>query len=132
MNNISLSDEIESNSQFSASLTLTIRLLGPFELFVGDAPVASDRWPRRKPKQLVKLLALQPHAQLHREQIIETLWPEADFEAGANNLHKAIHAARRALEPDLKSGSRSRFIITRDNIVALRAPGDFRIDAVAF
>src|SRR5215471_2297739 len=132
MNNIRLFDKIELDGQFSASLTLTIRLLGPFELFVGDAPAPSDRWPRRKPKLLVKLLALQPRAQLHREQIIDMLWPDADFEAGANNLHKAIHAARRALEPDLKSGSRSRFIITRDNIVALRAPGEVWVDAGAF
>lgn len=132
MNNTSPFDRIELNSPFSASLTLTIRLLGPFELFVDNAPVASDRWPRRKPKQIVKLLALQQRAQLHREQIIDMLWPDADIEAGANNLHKAIHAARRALEPDLKSGSRSQFIITRDNIVALRAPGDVWVDACAF
>src|SRR5215475_4459355 len=132
MKNIRLFDEIELNSQFSDSLTLTIRLLGPLELFVGDAPAASDRWPRRKPKLIIKLLALQPRAQLHREQIIDTLWPDADFEAGANNLHKAIHAARRALEPDLKSGSRSQFIVTRDNVVALRAPGDVWIDTCAF
>jgi DNA-binding SARP family transcriptional activator len=132
MNNAGLFDRIELNTRFSASPALTIRLLGPFELFAGDGPVAPDRWPRRKPKLLVKLLALQPRAQLHREQIIETLWPDADFEAGANNLHKAIHAARRALEPTLKSGSSSQFIITRDNIVALRAPGDLWVDACEF
>jgi DNA-binding SARP family transcriptional activator len=132
MNNARLFDIPEIDSTFSASPALTIRLLGPFELFVDDGPVAPDRWPRRKPKQLVKLLALQPRAQLHREQIIETLWPDADFEAGANNLHKAIHAARRALEPELKSGSSSQFIITRDNIVTLRSPGDLWVDACAF
>jgi DNA-binding SARP family transcriptional activator len=132
MNNARVFDRIELNSQLSASPTLTIRLLGPFELFVNDGPIVADRWPRRKPKLLVKLLALQPRAQLHREQIIETLWPDADFEAGANNLHKAIHAARRALEPGLKSGSCSQFISAKDNIVALRAPGDLWIDACAF
>src|SRR5688572_22075209 len=132
MNESRVFDRIELNGQFSASPALTIRLLGPFELFAGGGPVASDRWPRRKPKLLVKLLALQPRAQLHREQIIETLWPDADFEAGANSLHKAIHAARRALEPHLKSGSSSQFIIARDNIVALRAPGDLWVDACAF
>src|SRR5262245_7850774 len=132
MSNTGFLDGIELTSPISASPALRIRLLGPFELFVGDRPVAPDRWPRRKPKLLVKLLAFQPRAQLHREQIIDMLWPDADFEAGANNLHKAIHAARRALEPDLKSGSSSRFIGARDNIVTLRAPGDIWIDAGAF
>ncbi|HEV2667403.1 MAG TPA: transcriptional regulator, partial [Blastocatellia bacterium] len=107
-------------------------MLGPFELFVDGATVSAERWPRRKPKSIVKLLALQPSRQLHRERIIDLLWPDADFEAAANNLHKAIHAARRALEPDLKSGSRSRFIIIRDNLVALCAPGGVFIDAETF
>src|SRR5262245_33189354 len=132
MSNTGFLDGIELTSPISASPALRIRLLGPFELFAGDRPVASDRWPRRKPRLLVKLLALQPRAQLHREQIIDMLWPDADFEAGVNNLHKAIHAARRALEPELKSGSNSRFINARDNIIALRAPGDLWIDACVF
>jgi DNA-binding SARP family transcriptional activator/Tfp pilus assembly protein PilF len=112
--------------------SLTVRLLGPFELFVGGAPVSAERWLRRKPRSLVKLLALQPRRQLHREQIIDLLWPDADFESAANNLHKAIHAARRAIEPDLKSGSRSRFVLIRDNLVALCAPGGVHVDVEAF
>ncbi len=123
---------IALESRSSEAPSLTIRLLGPFELFVGDAPVSAERWPRRKPKSLVKLLALQPRRQLHREQIIDLLWPDADFDAATNNLHKAIHAARRALEPDLKSGSRSQFIITRDNLVELNAPGGVNVDAGVF
>jgi hypothetical protein len=39
-------------------LSLTVRLLGTFELFVGGAPVSAERWLRRKPRSLVKLLAL--------------------------------------------------------------------------
>jgi DNA-binding SARP family transcriptional activator len=112
--------------------SMTVRLLGPFELFVGGAQVSAERWLRRKPRSLVKLLALQPRRQLHREQIIDLLWPDADFESAANNLHKAIHAARRALEPDLKSGSRSRFVVIRDNLVALCAPGGVHVDVEAF
>lgn len=112
--------------------SMTVRLLGPFELFVGGAQVSAERWLRRKPRSLVKLLALQPRRQLHREQIIDLLWPDADFVAAANNLHKAIHAARRAIEPDLKSGARSRFVIIRDNLVALCAPGGVYVDVEAF
>jgi len=59
------------DSQSSFLQSLTIRLLGPFELFVDGATVSAERWPRRKPKLLVKLLALQPRRQLHREQIID-------------------------------------------------------------
>src|SRR5581483_9433577 len=89
-------------------------------------------WARRKAKLLVKLLALQPHRQLHREQVMEYLWPEQELEAAVNNLHKTIHAARRALEPQLKSGAESNFILTQDQRVLLRAPGGVWVDVEAF
>ena len=88
------SDIAAFESQSPVMLSLTVRLLGTFELFVGGAPVSAERWLRRKPRSLVKLLALQPRRQLHREQIIDLLWPDADFESAANNLHKAIHLPR--------------------------------------
>lgn len=66
-------------------------------------PVDGHRWSRAKPKLLVKLLALQPYHQLHREQLMEMLWPKLGPEAAANNLNKAIHVARHALEPNICS-----------------------------
>jgi len=42
------------------------------------------------------LLALQPHHRLHREQLMEMLWPDLDPEAAVNNLNKTIHMVRRA------------------------------------
>ncbi|MEP6912276.1 MAG: hypothetical protein ABI923_05955 [bacterium] len=86
----------------STPSTLEIHLLGPFRVLVGGQTVEERRFTRRKPKQLIKLLALQPHHQLHREQAMEFLWPDSDPESAANNLHKAIHMARHGLEPSLK------------------------------
>ena len=111
---------------------LEIRLLGPFRVAVDGREVEGRRFARRKPKLLVKLLALQPHHQLHREQLMELLWPDSDPEAAANNLHKAIHMARHALEPALESGADSRFIITESQQVLLRAPRGLWVDADAF
>jgi len=81
---------------------------------------------------LVKLLALQSQHQLHREQMMELLWPEIDPESASNNLHKIIYMARRALEPGLKSGAHSRFIITQEQLILLRAPSSLWIDVEAF
>src|SRR5687767_14887854 len=112
--------------------SLELHLLGPFRVAVDGEPVEERRWSRRKPALLVKLLALQPHHQLHREQVMEFLWPDLDTEAAANNLHKTIHAARRALEPGLKSGSDSHFILIHGQQVHLRAPEKLWIDVAAF
>jgi DNA-binding SARP family transcriptional activator len=115
-----------------APSVLEIHLLGPFRIMVDGRPVEGRRFGRRKPKLLVQLLTLQPHHQLHREQVMELLWPDSDPEAAANSLHKAIHMARHALEPELKSGADSRFIITQSQQVILRAPQKLWIDVDAF
>ncbi len=112
--------------------SLEIHLLGPFRVVVDGRAVAEREFTRRKPKQLIKLLALQPHHQLHREQAMEFLWPDSDPESATNNLHKAVHLARHSLEPALKSAADSHFIITRGQQIVLSAPGMLYIDAEEF
>jgi DNA-binding SARP family transcriptional activator len=107
-------------------------LLGAFGISVDGLPVADAQWQRRKAKTLVKLLALQPQHQIHREQLMEMLLPELEPEAAGKNLNKLIYMARRALEPELKAGGLSRFILTREQNVILSAPGGLWIDADAF
>jgi DNA-binding SARP family transcriptional activator len=111
---------------------LSIHLLGAFRVSVHGKAVEESDWSRPQGKLLIKLLALDPKHQLHREQIIDAIWPELDEESAAANLHKIIHMARRALEPRLKSGSDSQFILTRGQQVQLAAPGDLWIDAESF
>jgi DNA-binding SARP family transcriptional activator len=112
--------------------SLKIYLLGPFRVVVDGRVVKERQWSRRKPALLIKLLALQPHNQLHREQTIELLWPDSDPESAANNLHKAIHLARHALEPELKSAAASHFVLTRGQQIVLSAPGKLYIDLEEF
>jgi DNA-binding SARP family transcriptional activator len=111
---------------------LEIRLLGPFRITVDGRAVEARCWSRRKPKLLVKLLALQPHQQLHREQAMELLWPDSDLEAASNNLHKAIHMARHALEPELQPAADSHFILTQGQQIVLHAPKKLWVDVEAF
>ncbi len=49
----------------------------------------------------MKVLALAGGHRLHRDQMIEALWPELSYDAALANLHKAAHFARRAIgDPD--------------------------------
>ncbi|HEY7273625.1 MAG TPA: AAA family ATPase [Actinoplanes sp.] len=54
-------------------------------------------WRRRQAAGLVKMLALVPGRSVHRERVIDALWPGLDVEEAAPRLHKAAHYARRAL-----------------------------------
>jgi predicted ATPase/DNA-binding SARP family transcriptional activator len=115
-----------------ANSSLKIEMLGTFRLAVGGVSVEATRWARRKSKMLLKLLALQPQHQLHREQIIELLWPDQGGNAAVNNLYKTVHAARRALEPELVSGNDSHFVLTQDQQIMLRAPHELWVDTEVF
>ena len=76
---------------------LRIYLLGRFEVVRGDAPIPLHAWRRRRPADLLKLVALAPGHALPREAAIDTLWPEKDAASGANNLHRALYDLRQIL-----------------------------------
>lgn len=101
---------------------LSIGVLGEFTVKADGTPVVETAWRSRRASDLVKILALTPAHELHREQLIELLWPTLGADAGAANLRKAIHLARRAM-----GGPGA--IRSRANSVAL---GDCWIDLDAF
>jgi DNA-binding SARP family transcriptional activator/tetratricopeptide (TPR) repeat protein len=74
-----------------------VRLLGGFAVSVDGVDIPADEWPSLRAEQLVQLLGLADGHRLLREQVIDTLWPELDPEAGGANLRKAAHYARQAL-----------------------------------
>lgn len=98
---------------------LSMRLLGGFHVQRADAACAVSGWQRRSAKTLTKLLATCPGHTLHREQVIDILWPGADVESALNSLGKALHAARRAFQPDLLRRMDSAYLRMTDAMLAL-------------
>ncbi|HET8541775.1 MAG TPA: BTAD domain-containing putative transcriptional regulator [Anaeromyxobacter sp.] len=76
---------------------LRVYLLGRFEVVRADAPIPPHAWRRRRPADLLKLVALAPRHALPRETAIDTLWPDKDPASGANNLHRALYDLRQIL-----------------------------------
>jgi len=74
-------------------MALRITLFGRLEVSLGDERIEPDAF-RKRAADLLKLLALSPKHALHRDQIVETLWPEKEPGAGANNLYRAVHDLR--------------------------------------
>ncbi|MGN6577883.1 MAG: AAA family ATPase [Nocardioides sp.] len=94
-------------------MTVAIRVLGGFVVTVDGVPVPEEAWSRRQAASVVKLLALTPGHRLHREQVMEALWPGLDPASAGPRLHKAAHYARKAL------GSGGRLLALRQEVVAL-------------
>ena len=109
---------------------VSIRLLGGFEVVVGARTIEEGAWRLRKAASLVKLLALAPNHRLHREQVMDVLWPEHRTSAASNNLRQALHAARRTLEPDPSTASR--YLELWDEQLVLCPRGQLWVDADAF
>ena len=84
----------------AANADLSIWLLGEFRVAVDGRDVPAAAWRRSKARAMVKLLALAPGHRLHREQLMESLWPDLDPDAASANLRKALHFARGALGAD--------------------------------
>lgn len=63
-------------------------MLGGFSVLLGDAPVAGESWTRPQAATLVKVLALAPGHRLHREQLMDRLWPDLTPAEAAPRLHK--------------------------------------------
>jgi len=68
---------------------------------------------------MIKLLAVQPGHALHRDQLIDVLWPKVDSDAALNSFGKALHAARRALEPERAQRQESAYLRLADGMLIL-------------
>lgn len=102
-----------------------MRLLGHFGVEIDGRRVAESAWRHTRAAQLVKILALAAGRRMHREELIESLWPDFDADSGAANLRKAILFARAAL------GS-AESVRRLGPMVALLPDADVVVDAIEF
>src|SRR5688500_11547618 len=98
---------------------LSVHLLGGFRVVAGGREVPAGAWRLRKGPHLIQLLALAPHLRLHRDQVVEHLWPESDPTSSLNSLHQVLHTARRALEPDLPRDRPSHYLRLHNDVLSL-------------
>ncbi|CAN5588627.1 BTAD domain-containing putative transcriptional regulator [soil metagenome] len=109
---------------------VAIRLLGGFSVAAADRVVHKSAWRLKKARSVVKLLALAHGRQLTRDALMEYLWPDLDPRAAANNFHRAVHFARRALSE--AGGGDTAFLHLHDQVLSLAPPGAVWVDVDAF
>ncbi len=101
-----------------------IALLGQFAVRVDGEPVPDSAWRHTRAAGLVKILALAEGRKMHREQVMDLLWPDLPPAAAAANLRKAVHYARAAL------GTAA--ITRRGAMIELCPGGEVHVDAQIF
>lgn len=111
---------------------LFIYLLGNFSVWLGTKQITEEAFERRKARQLLKLLALQSDFRLHRDRVLDLLWPELPLESASSQLHKAVHQIRRALATTNPTTSPEKLLEVKDGELRLYAPGGVTTDVQLF
>ncbi len=109
---------------------VSVRVLGAFDLRLAGQPVDLGAV-RPRARTLLRLLCLNAGRRVHHETIEAALWPTADSESSARNLHVAIAALRRLLEPAAGRGS-FQLLRREGDAYLLAVPPGSEIDIVQF
>ena len=97
---------------------LAIRCLGPFAVIRAAHTLDQTAWPRASPRKLLQYLLLQDRP-VHREEIIEALWPDVEPRHGANQLRVALTHLRHVLEPERPARQPSPLLLTSGSTLAI-------------
>jgi two-component SAPR family response regulator len=106
----------EGDTEHMAPQQVRVRLLGGFDVQVDGVAVPAGAWRLGKARSLLKLLALAEGHRMHRDAVVEALWPDLRAAAATNNLHQTLHSARRALAV---AGATADVLRLRDGVVTL-------------
>ncbi len=79
--------------------SLHVRLLGALEIDRGGQRLPASAWRQKRARRLLNMLLNRRLQPVPREQIIETLWPEADPGKSLGNLRQSVFQLRALLEP---------------------------------
>jgi ATP/maltotriose-dependent transcriptional regulator MalT/DNA-binding SARP family transcriptional activator len=87
---------VRLESSVQAVNYLTLRCLGGFSLAAGGVDLP---WRNLRPRvrSLLMFLAMNHGRQLHREQLVEALWPDATLASGIRSLQVAVSSIRQCL-----------------------------------
>ena len=95
---------------------LRVQTLSGFRVWRNGEEIESTDWKREKSLHLFQFLITmrQQASRLHKEQIIDYLWPEVDTDVGNQNFKVALHALNKVLEPERKPRTDPLFVQRHD------------------
>ena len=112
---------------------LRIHLLGSTAVRRPDgSEVEGNLWRRAKVRALFALLALRRGAPVHRDALVEALWPDLEYAKSLHNLNTTVYYLRRALEPGLQAGADSAYVRIEGDRYLLSGMRAHWLDAEAF
>lgn len=93
----------------STKAPLCVQTLGGFRIWCGDDEIPATAWGREKALHLFQFFITMRRQFVHKEQIIDRLWPEMSVDKGDRDFKVALNALNRALEPNRSPREEARF-----------------------
>ncbi len=118
-----LSSVVQSTGPTIAAPTLGVTTLGSLTIEMDENVIASAAWGSAKAREMF-LFMLSLRRPLHKEKIVEALWPDIPVTKANSNFHSTLYRVRKALYPNC---------VYRDGeTYALNAEWSYRSDADEF
>jgi LuxR family maltose regulon positive regulatory protein len=111
---------------------LYVQTLGPFRVWRGLYEIPPEAWERKPARRLLQFLIAHRRRPVHREEVMEALWPGRDPSSAALELRVTLHALHRALEPTRQPGEPPFYVIREGEFLRLNPQASFHIDADLF
>jgi DNA-binding SARP family transcriptional activator/tetratricopeptide (TPR) repeat protein len=93
-----------------------VSVLGGFAVLEDGLPVPTSSWQSKVARDLFKMLAINRGRPIHREVLIERLWPGEFGEKASNRLSVALSAVRNATDPGRTHPADHVVIADRDSV----------------
>ncbi|MFQ5795184.1 MAG: BTAD domain-containing putative transcriptional regulator [Candidatus Bipolaricaulia bacterium] len=113
-------------------MRLRVQLFGLFQLWRDDELIPPEAWRGYKAQAFFKILLTEPGRPFTHDQLIDWLWPDVDLDKADKHLRSLVSRVRRILEPELKRGAQSQYILTRPSGYRFNPEADCVIDAQRF
>ncbi len=94
--------------------------------------VTESAWQHQRVRALLACLISSPGRRQGREQIMEALWPDQDFETASGRLDRAVYSLRQLFEPTRTRLAGSTLLLTEREMIVLADQPQIWTDADAF
>ena len=125
------SKESPAETNIAAVTDLTIRVLGPVEIYRDPAkPFAPDAWTTRRARDIFCYIATSKHRRVPKDVLIEAFWADQDTASVEKNFHPTISHIRKALNS--RQALKQNFVVFRDGAYQLNPELSYSVDCEEF
>ncbi|MFJ8064549.1 BTAD domain-containing putative transcriptional regulator [Psychrobacillus sp. NPDC096426] len=111
---------------------LTLQLLGPFTLFMGNEEISERKWQRDKSKELLTYLYLHRNRFVPKEELMHAIWGEGDEKSLNRDFKVGLNSLLKVIEPNRIAREESFFIVRKQAMYRLNPEANVTSDLVSF